>query len=224
MQKWTPPRTMTKDGIFFPHLSTHLSAAAQRKEIREIFKLTRHPLLTEKMAELLYRTLHSGFWMGPNKCNKKRGDIHTCMVCGQVENVLHTFCECYKITQFLTALLKWWEHRTSEQISGGRLLPRRKRRLTFACPKSLLKETSGAFLVRLKITVADGSAGFHFVAFDAARALLIDNAPYVKFPEIGDEDLQDNRSAIRPFYHLFPNATDIRIASVLKSVIIEPSA
>ena len=99
MQKWTPPRTMTKDGIFYPHLSTHLSAAAQRKEIREIFKLTRHPLLTEKMAELLYRTLHSGFWMGPNKCNKKRGDTHTCMVCGQVESVLHTFCECYKITR-----------------------------------------------------------------------------------------------------------------------------
>ena len=108
---------MTKDGIFYPHLSTHLSVPAQRKEIREIFKLTRHPLLTEKMAELLYRTLHSGFWMGPNKCNKKRGDIHTCMVCGQVENVLHTFCECYKITHFLTALLKWWEHRTSEQLS-----------------------------------------------------------------------------------------------------------
>ena len=110
---------MTKDGIFYPHLSTHLPEAAQRKEIREIFKLTRHPLLTERMAELLYRTLHSGFWMGPNKCNKKRGDIHTCMVCGQVESVLHTFCECYKIMQFLTALLKWWKHRTSEQLSAS---------------------------------------------------------------------------------------------------------
>ena len=85
-------------------------------------------------------------------------------------------------------------------------------------PKFLLKETSGAFLVRLKITVADDSADFHYVAFDAARALLIDNAPYVKFPRIGEEDLQDNCSAIRPFYHLFPNATDIRIASVLKGV------
>ena len=81
------------------------------------------------------------------------------------------------------------------------------------------KETAGAFLVRLKITVADGSADFHYVAFDAARALIIDNAPYVKFPEIGAEDLRDNLSAIRPFYHLFPNATDIRIVSVLKGVV-----
>ena len=87
-------------------------------------------------------------------------------------------------------------------------------------PKSLLKETAGTFLVRLKITVADGSADFHYVAFDAARALIIDNAPYVKFPEIRDEDLRDNRSAIRPFFHLFPNATDIRIASVLKGMNI----
>ena len=86
-------------------------------------------------------------------------------------------------------------------------------------PMSLLKETTGAFLVRLKLTVADGSADFHYVAFDAARALIIDNAPRVKFPEIDEEDLRDNRSAIRPFYHLFPNATDIRIASVLKGVV-----
>lgn len=87
-------------------------------------------------------------------------------------------------------------------------------------PKSLLKETAGTFLVRLKITVADGSADFHYVAFDAARALIIDNAPYLQFPKIGAEDLRDNRSAIRPFYHLFPNATDIRIASVLKGMIL----
>ena len=38
----------------------------------------------------------------------------------------------------------------------------------------------------------------------------------MKFPEICDEDVKDNRTAIRPFYHLFPKATDIRIASVLK--------
>ena len=86
-------------------------------------------------------------------------------------------------------------------------------------PMSLLRETTGTFLVRLKLTVADGSADFHYVAFDAARALIIDNAPRVKFPEINEEDLRDNRSAIRPFYHLFPNATDIRIASVLKGVV-----
>ena len=85
-------------------------------------------------------------------------------------------------------------------------------------PKSLLKETTGAFLIRLKITVADGTFDFHYVSFDAARALIIDNAPYVQFPEIGEEDLRDNRSAIRPFFHLFPKATDIRIASVLKGV------
>ena len=88
-------------------------------------------------------------------------------------------------------------------------------------PKSLLKETSGVFLVRLLISVPDGSSDFHYVAFDAAKALLIDNAPYIKVPKIGEEDQRDNRSAIRPFYHLFPNATDIRIASVLKGVNFE---
>jgi len=57
-------------------------------------------------------------------------------------------------------------------------------------PKLLLKETTGAFLIRLKITVADGIFDFHYVSFDAARALIIDNAPHVQFPRIGEEDLR----------------------------------
>ena len=90
-------------------------------------------------------------------------------------------------------------------------------------PKSLLKETSGVFLVRLLITVPDGSSDFHYVAFDAAKALVIDNAPYVKVPEIDADDRKDNKRAIRVFFHFFPNATDIRVASVLKAVLAEPS-
>ena len=85
-------------------------------------------------------------------------------------------------------------------------------------PKTLLKETFGVFLVRLSITVPDGSSDFHYVAFDAARALLIDNAPYIKVPEIDAGDRKSNKSAIRVFFHFFPLAKDIHILSVLKAV------
>lgn len=57
-----------------------------------------------------------------------------------------------------------------------------------------------------------------YVVFDAAKALVIDNAPYIKVPEIDADDRKDNNSAIRVFFHFFPNAIEIRILSVLKAV------
>ena len=36
-----------------------------------------------------------------------------------IESVVHSFCECYKVTKFLNTLLKWWERRTSERLSAS---------------------------------------------------------------------------------------------------------
>ena len=89
-------------------------------------------------------------------------------------------------------------------------------------PRTLLKEISGVFLVRLAITVADDSTDFHYVCFDAAVRLIIDNEAYRKFATIGDEDLKNNKAAILPFFYLFPKAKGIRISSVLKGVVGMP--
>ena len=82
-------------------------------------------------------------------------------------------------------------------------------------PKTLLRARSGIFLVRLRISVGEDD-DYHYVVYDADRALVIDNAPHVPVAEIDDGDRQDNKSAIGAFYHYFPNATGIRIASVLQ--------
>ena len=118
-QKWKAPRTLADGGIFHPYLSTGRSAAFQREEMREIFKIVRHPMLTEKMAELAYRVVHSGFWIGKNKCNRKRGDSPICVECGQVEDVIHTYCNCHKIDQLWSKLFKWWRNRTSEDLKNS---------------------------------------------------------------------------------------------------------
>ena len=117
-RRWSLPRTMAEGGIFRPFLSTHLSAAAQRKEQKEIAGISRHPLLTEKLAEIQFRIHHSGFWMGKHKCNKKRGDDPTCIECGKIEGIIHTFCDCQKINNFWKKVFKWWRGRTSEVIQA----------------------------------------------------------------------------------------------------------
>ena len=116
-QKWRTPRTMNKGGIFYPFLATNLPAQAQRQEQKEISKASRHPLLTEKLAEVQYRVLHSGYWIGQNKCNAARGDDPTCKECGQLEDIVHVFCSCHKITQLWHMIFKWWQHRTKEEVS-----------------------------------------------------------------------------------------------------------
>ena len=107
---------MEEGGIFRPFLSTHLSVAAQRKEQKEIAEISRHPMLTEKLAEVQFRIHHSGFWIGKHKCNTKRGDTSTCMECGEEENVIHTFCDCLKINTLWRKVFKWWRRRTSEVV------------------------------------------------------------------------------------------------------------
>ena len=87
-------------------------------------------------------------------------------------------------------------------------------------PKSLLSETSGVFLVRLRLEVPDGSSDYHYVVYEARRALVIDNSPRLQLPDIKDEDRADNRSAIRVFFHYFPNATAILVASVLRAEVL----
>ena len=116
VRKWKLPRSMEKGGIFYPYLSTHLSAAAQRKEQQGIAEISRHPLLTEKLAEIQFRVQHSGYWLGKNKCNSKRGDSALCPECGEVEDVIHTFCSCRKINKFWQKTFKWWGRRTSENV------------------------------------------------------------------------------------------------------------
>ena len=61
----------------------------------------------------------SGFWIGENKCNKKRGDSPICKICGEIETVTHTFCLCKKAQPLWDSILKWWKKRTSEDLPGS---------------------------------------------------------------------------------------------------------
>ena len=116
---WRVPRTMDKGGIFYDALSTTNSTTSNRKEIKEIFQNINHPMLMDSLNENAYRVLHSGYWIGENKCNKKRGDKSVCQVCNKVETIRHMYCDCHKINSFWKKLLSWWESRTSESLNNN---------------------------------------------------------------------------------------------------------
>ena len=106
-ERWKIPRTLDKGGILNSALSTNQSSIAnKKKEIRNIFKAINHPSLTCSLNENAYRVIHSGYWIGENKCNTKRGDSTLCQVCNQTETIKHMYCDCNKINTFWSKLLK----------------------------------------------------------------------------------------------------------------------
>ena len=100
---WSLPRTLSEGGyllaeagIFHSALSPTRFAAARNKEIREIFRLARPALLPERLCELAYRVIVSGFWLGPNKINRSRGDSEFCHHCHAIEELAHVLFSCPK--------------------------------------------------------------------------------------------------------------------------------
>ena len=120
---WRPPRTLSEggflvaeDGIYCRALTPTGSTVARNKEIRKIFRLARHELLPEKLSELAYRVIMSGFWLGSAKMNRRRGDSDQCHHCQEVETVEHVFFSCPKARSVWAGLLRWWEKRTQEPL------------------------------------------------------------------------------------------------------------
>ena len=123
---WTCPRTfaegadgflLSQSGIYCHALALSYKDAYRRREIRDIFRDSRHPLLPERLAELAYRVLVSGFWLGSNKIVRRRGDTDICSHCGLFETTEHVFCTCDKAQRVWEHLLKWWYRRTSEHVA-----------------------------------------------------------------------------------------------------------
>ena len=123
---WTCPRTfaegvggflLSQNGIYCHALSLSRKSAARRREIRDIFRDSRHLLLPERLAELAYRVLVSGFWLGSHKIVRRRGESDTCPHCGLFETTEHVFCTCDKAQQVWKHILKWWHQRTSEHVA-----------------------------------------------------------------------------------------------------------
>ena len=77
------------------------------------------------------------------------------------------------------------------------------------------------FLVELKIVCTCGT-DYHCVAYLASSGHLIDNEPRAKVPVIDDSDRANNKSAIRVFFRLFPNATEIWVEAVSRVSITVP--
>ena len=122
---WVCPRTFAEDadgfllsqsGIYCHALSLTRKAAFRRQEIREILRAARPLLLPERLCELAYRVLMSGFWLGANKVVRSRGETEFCPHCGAEETVEHVFCSCSKAQQVWADLLRWWSFRTSEHV------------------------------------------------------------------------------------------------------------
>ena len=123
---WSCPRTfaegadgflLSQSGMYCHALALSYKDAYRRREIRDIFRDSRHPLLPERLAELAYRILISGFWLGSNKIVRRRGDTDICSHCGLFETTEHVFCTCDKAQRVWEHLLKWWYKRTSEHVA-----------------------------------------------------------------------------------------------------------
>jgi hypothetical protein len=88
-----------------------------------------------------------------------------------------------------------------------------RRRLTGSVVK-LFRMTKGSFLVRLELKDNTGSF-FHFVAFDAAAGLVLDN-DLTLIPRIEACDRLDNRSAIATLSLIYPHVAEVRIRDVFE--------
>ena len=106
-KKWKIPRTLDKEGIYSDALDNNSNKKNTKKEIKEVFDSINHPLLLGSLNENAYRVVHSGYWIGTNKCNTRRGDSSVCQICKEEETVKHMYCECNKIQAFWKKLFKW---------------------------------------------------------------------------------------------------------------------
>ena len=84
--------------------------------MREIFRLAHPLLLPERLAELAYKVIMSGFWLGSQKANRRRGDSEFCHHCHATETVEHAFFSCPKAKHVWQTLFEWWRLRTSESL------------------------------------------------------------------------------------------------------------
>ena len=58
----------------------------------------------------------SGFWLGPNRIRRQRGDSEFCPHCQAIEDVTHVLFSCPKAKQVWESLLAWWGKRTHDHL------------------------------------------------------------------------------------------------------------
>ena len=118
------PRTFLGSEVH-AHLVEGMETSEKREQIAKWTRLARQPVLTRKQAEIRYKILISGFYMGKNK---RAGDERCCIKClgsragmrlrgtaqAHIEDVRHAFHVCYKTLWART--LEWWEERTGQHV------------------------------------------------------------------------------------------------------------
>ena len=58
----------------------------------------------------------SGFWLGPNRIRRQRGDSEFCPHCQAIEDVAHVLFSCPNAKQVWESLLAWWGKRTHDHL------------------------------------------------------------------------------------------------------------